>query len=542
MGLKDLKNHYPIVFIGSGISKRYLANFPSWTELLEEYWTQLDISSDLYSFLHDHNLKDSNLSVQQQDYNANLAAATFIQTEYDKEFFSDRITLEGLTKKDAQSKRISPFKWALAKRFSKFSLRNDISQEELAKFTQMITKSKMIITTNYDNFIENRYRAATSKSPKIYVGQNGLFDESTGWAEIYKIHGSINNPNSIIINESDYQGYDSKSILITAKILSSMIDYPIIFFGYSMTDLEIRRLLTDFANQLPTEDIRKTANRIFVVQYDENATEISEEIVKDPNLNLDYTLITARDFSPIYSQIYSINEGLTPLEIQKYSSAIKELIISQGNKGALNSVLLSPTDLDAVIDQIHSDVPMVIAIGNTKNIYVSPNAISYITDYVTQKFELQPAAALRFVAGEQSNGRYPLLHYLNEFDLDNPQNGLEPFEIKRLKERRSGTDFILSELAKKVPQSGPHRCKFSSIAEINDLYANGMKYRDVINSILFNVEHLDFKELNQFVVDNALPRFVDMYRARDNNQALEKSALRKLFVAWDILKFGRKKS
>lgn len=49
MGLTDLQNHYPIVFIGSGISKRYLANFPSWLELLEEYWTKIGSPDDLYT-------------------------------------------------------------------------------------------------------------------------------------------------------------------------------------------------------------------------------------------------------------------------------------------------------------------------------------------------------------------------------------------------------------------------------------------------------------------------------------------------------------
>lgn len=35
-------NTYPIVFIGSGISKRYLKNFPSWLELLEQFWNEFD--------------------------------------------------------------------------------------------------------------------------------------------------------------------------------------------------------------------------------------------------------------------------------------------------------------------------------------------------------------------------------------------------------------------------------------------------------------------------------------------------------------------
>lgn len=39
MGILDelvKKNEFPIIFIGSGISKRYLKNYPSWLELLEK--------------------------------------------------------------------------------------------------------------------------------------------------------------------------------------------------------------------------------------------------------------------------------------------------------------------------------------------------------------------------------------------------------------------------------------------------------------------------------------------------------------------------
>ena len=32
------KNEFPVIFIGSGISKRYLLKYLSWEELLEELW------------------------------------------------------------------------------------------------------------------------------------------------------------------------------------------------------------------------------------------------------------------------------------------------------------------------------------------------------------------------------------------------------------------------------------------------------------------------------------------------------------------------
>jgi len=55
--IKDIieNNSYPIVFIGSGISKRYLEDFPTWTNLLQEYWELIGEKSSIFQFMR--NLK-----------------------------------------------------------------------------------------------------------------------------------------------------------------------------------------------------------------------------------------------------------------------------------------------------------------------------------------------------------------------------------------------------------------------------------------------------------------------------------------------------
>ena len=53
--IKDIidGNSYPIVFIGSGISKRYLKNFPTWSSLLQEYWEQIDEPNSIFQFMRE---------------------------------------------------------------------------------------------------------------------------------------------------------------------------------------------------------------------------------------------------------------------------------------------------------------------------------------------------------------------------------------------------------------------------------------------------------------------------------------------------------
>lgn len=67
---------------------------------------------------------------------------------------------------------------------------------------------------------------------KIYVGQSQLiFSAIQGIAEIYKIHGSVEVPESIVINEEDYVEFERKSTYLAAKLMTIFMEYPIIFMG-----------------------------------------------------------------------------------------------------------------------------------------------------------------------------------------------------------------------------------------------------------------------------------------------------------------------
>ncbi len=86
---------------------------------------------------------------------------------------------------------------------------------------------------------------------KTYVGQNELiFSAIQGIAEIYKIHGSIENPETIVINEEDYDEFQNKAAYLTSKLLTIFMEYPIVFLGYSISDANILRILHEIVNCL----------------------------------------------------------------------------------------------------------------------------------------------------------------------------------------------------------------------------------------------------------------------------------------------------
>lgn len=172
----------------------------------------------------------------------------------------------------AHYNRISTFKKRIASIFSSLEIKSE-ANKEIESFFKMLKKARMIVTTNYDTFIENKLNDINIK-----VGNKGLFEPSDMLNELYKIHGSIEDPNSIVITSKDYENMERASAIVNAKILSQLTLSPIIFFGYSLTDQNIRSLLEDLSNNIPFS-IEKAAKRIGVVDYQKGYESIEEIIV-----------------------------------------------------------------------------------------------------------------------------------------------------------------------------------------------------------------------------------------------------------------------
>ena len=80
-----------------------------------------------------------------------------------------------------------------------------------------------IITTNYDNLLHFLF-------PKFdkYIGQEELiFRNITGIGEIYKIHGSVTCPSSLVLTSKDYENFETKSAYLIAKLLTIFLEYPL---------------------------------------------------------------------------------------------------------------------------------------------------------------------------------------------------------------------------------------------------------------------------------------------------------------------------
>lgn len=100
----------------------------------------------------------------------------------------------------------------------------------------------IIYTTNYDNNIENTYRIYNKNIDKV-VDVRNLLSISSGDPCIIKLHGDFSSDDSIVLTETDYFNRLEFDSPLDIKLRSDVLAKPMLFIGYSMSDINVRLLL-----------------------------------------------------------------------------------------------------------------------------------------------------------------------------------------------------------------------------------------------------------------------------------------------------------
>jgi len=100
----------------------------------------------------------------------------------------------------------------------------------------------VVYTTNYDRWLEKAYDAYGKPYTKIaHVGD--LLEVRPGVTQIIKFHGDFDDDASLVLTESSYyERLDFESAL-DLKLQSDVLSRPVLFIGYSLSDINIRYLL-----------------------------------------------------------------------------------------------------------------------------------------------------------------------------------------------------------------------------------------------------------------------------------------------------------
>lgn len=302
----------PYLFIGSGFSRRYL-DLPTWEELLSNFFAT--------SFI------DGEFEYYKSKCNGNLPLlASTLSKEFHEVWWKNNNFKKNRTlHKSLASQNLNlPLKIEISEYIKSIQKLSTTYEKEI----ELLKSSTIdgIITTNWDNFLEDNF-----KDFNIYIGQQELlFSEAISIGEIYKIHGCISRPESIVVTEEDYLDFNSKNAYLAAKLLTIFVEHPIIFIGYSLSDNNIQQIIDSIVKCVEPQNLEKLQNRLIFVEWKEGAQfEMKDSSMKLPdNKVLPIKLIVTDSFEPIFETLSTLKRKIPIKILRKLKNSVVEFVKS----------------------------------------------------------------------------------------------------------------------------------------------------------------------------------------------------------------------
>lgn len=316
----------PFLFIGSGLTKRYL-NTPTWEELLKKIAARTEIPYAKFK-LSARSKVDPDIREESNFFYA--AIASEIEVAYNdcffiksNDFFQKKYSeLESYFEDDD----FNPFKYEISRIMTEavdsFDINSISKNPELSALSRISSHNIAgIITTNYDTFLEKYF----FNNYDVLIGnRNILVRDIIGIDEFYKIHGCSSIPSSIIINSDDYYNYNSKQTYLAAKMLTTFIEHPIIFIGFGLKDPNIDSFLKSITNALDDIQLIQLADRLILIEWDETISDYSAGSYNFNGLQIKKFVLS--DFTLLYKTLYENRATYSPMVYKRFKKSIFEIV------------------------------------------------------------------------------------------------------------------------------------------------------------------------------------------------------------------------
>lgn len=348
--ISNYKNH-PVLFIGTGMSLRYLNNSYTWDGLLRKIASDLTGNQERYLDIkagcqnQDGKYEyDKVASILEGEFNAYVLANRDGKFEMINDLFYANME-KGIN--------ISRFKIYIAEQLKVLNLKDEM-QNEIKELKKIRKNIGSIITTNYDKLIEDIFEFTP------LIGNDILL--SNPYGSVYKIHGCVSNPARLIISSTDYNFFNNKYELIRAQLLSLFIHNPIIFMGYSIGDENIKNILkTIFTYIEPNSDqAKKIRENFLLVEYDpgNNNEEIVEHDIDMAGFStIRINKIKTDNYTSLYKSLSALQLPISAMDVRKVQGIVKEIYAGGNIK----------VNITEDLDSLRND-DKIIAIGSTKTI------------------------------------------------------------------------------------------------------------------------------------------------------------------------------
>lgn len=496
MKIQEFINQYinhPILFMGTGISLRYYEDSYTWEQLLSKLSYELHGDEEVYL-----NLK--------YEYNNDFPKiASILDKEFDEFLKQDR---DGKFKfindiffdKIRNNEKCSRMKLYLSSLLKNMKIK-DSKKDEIQALIKAKKNICSIITTNYDTFIEDNLGFIP------LVGNNIIL--SNPYGSVYKIHGSIISPESLIITSEDYENFSIGNELIRAQLVSLFIHNPIIFLGYGMNDDDIKSILEIiFKYVTPNSEEAELIQRNFLlVDYKEDSKNTVIEdytITLQQNKSIRINKLLTDDFTTIYTSIANLKLPITVMDIRKVETIIRKII--ETNSGDAIKVRITD-DIDSLENK-----DTILAIGSESTIKYEYFSINEMLRQYFDIIDKRRVGVLSLIDKQkiQSTQYFPIYGFItinNEIESSR--------RLKQLQDRK------INECIDRIHENS--RIDFTSIDDVMGDMRIASSYKD--ECICWNVwnNKIDLDDLKNYLLS---------YARKENTN------YRKLLCVYDKKKYG----
>lgn len=473
----------PILFFGSGMSKRYY-DLPNWKELLEYFSKKTSPKNPLAFLAYENDAKEKLKQLDLANDYLYPYIATLIEKDYNHLFFSDSNFESHIKEKfnDDLQNGTSPFKIAVCVYLNSSIQETETLLNEIVSLSCLINKTSNIITTNYDNFLEKLFKNYTPLIGQSYIFNNKI--NSIG--NIFKIHGSISKPETLVLTYEDYKDFNDKSKFLSAKLLTLFIEYPIIFLGYSINDANIKNILNDIKLCLNEESAEQLADKMIFVEFTQNIEK--QNIIQVEIAGIQMKKILLHDYNILFNSFDTILDTIDVSTLRLLEDKIAQLVESTDN--SIDRVYATGLENK----ELTSD-NLAVYIGHKSSVfrigYSAIRLINICEDVLFQNKSYDPIGIIEETIltqkGYFNRSKIPLHKYLKHYDKE-----LDPF-FKTNHCIINEIEDIYSKSEKKL------RLYKYPICQLSHITGSETNLNRIIDNIYLSLRRLNLSEVKEYL-------------------------------------------
>jgi hypothetical protein len=218
-----------------------------------------------------------------------------------------------------------------------------------------------------------------------------LFANPQGVGELYKIHGSYETPDSLVLTAEDYARFEDRNPYLAAKLLTIFVEHPVIFLGYSLQDPNVLSVLQSIARCLTQGNIDQLRDRLLFVQWDPTAGESVEHhtIVVD-HFIFNVIRLQVPDFVDVFTSLSALSRSFPAKLLRRLKEHVYQLVLTDDPDQRL-----FVADIEGTTDK---DIDVVFGVGMKDRLghvgYVGLRRTDLVEDILSNGNGLDPRAVI----------------------------------------------------------------------------------------------------------------------------------------------------